>query len=91
VGAFDPAASANPWRCGVDAHLKPRPGVWDVRPERMPDRTAWIDAYELRAADYAACTYVALLGSGITPPAVASLVKLYDDECRVLALGLPIA
>lgn len=88
---FRARLSAKPWRCGVESHLKPRPGVWPVRPERMTDRAAWIDAYEQRAADFAACTYVASLGSSVTSPAIASMVKFHDDECRALASGLPMA
>jgi hypothetical protein len=88
---FRARLSAKPWRCGVESHLKPRPGVWPVKPERMPDRMAWIEAYEKRAAGFAACRFVESLGSGIVHPAVASVVKFHDDECRALDSGLPIA
>jgi hypothetical protein len=88
---FRARLSAKPWRCGVESHLKPRPGVWPVRPERMPDRIAWIDAYEKRAAGYAACAFVESIGSGIVHPTVASVVKLHDDECRALVSDMPLA
>jgi hypothetical protein len=88
---FRARLSAKPWRCGVESHLKPRPGVWPVRPERMPARLAWIDAYEKRAADYAACTFVESIGSGIVHPAVDSVVRFHDDVCRALVSGLPMA
>jgi hypothetical protein len=88
---FRARLSAKPWRCGVESHLKPRPGVWPVRPERMAERTAWIDAYEKRAASYAACKFLETYGSGIIPPAVASVVTFHDDQCRALASGVPMA
>jgi hypothetical protein len=88
---FRARLSAKPWRCGVESHLKPRPGVWPVQPERMPDRMAWIEAYEKRAARFAACRFVEALGSGIADPNVASVVKLHDEECRALYSGLPLA
>jgi hypothetical protein len=88
---FRARLSAKPWRCGVESHLKPRPGVWPVRPERMPARLAWIDAYEKRAADYAACAFIETIGSDIVHPAIGSIVEFHDKECRALVPGLPLA
>jgi hypothetical protein len=88
---FRARLSAKPWRCGVESHLKPRPGVWPVRPERMAERTAWIEAYEKRAANYAACRFLETYGSGIVHAAVASVVTFHDNECRALVAGLPLA
>lgn len=88
---FRARLSAKPWRCGMESHLKPRPGVWPVPPERMAERTAWIEAYEKRAANYAACKFLETYGSGIVHHAVASVVTLHDDECRALVSGLPLA
>jgi hypothetical protein len=88
---FRARLSAKPWRCGVDSHMKPRPGVWPVNAERMPDRVAWIEAYERRAAEFAACRFVESLGSGIVHPDVGSVVKFHDNECRAMVSGLPIA
>ena len=33
-------------RIGVSTHMKPRPGVWPVKPERMSQRQESIDAYQ---------------------------------------------
>jgi hypothetical protein len=88
---FRARLSAKPWRCGVESHLKPRPGVWPVAPERLPARSAWIEAYERRAAAFAACTFVESIGSGTTHPAMAALVKFHDDQCRALIPNLPLA
>jgi hypothetical protein len=88
---FRARLSAKPWRCGVESHLRPRPGVWPVQPERMPARMAWIEAYEKRATGFAACRFVEALGSGIVHPAIASVLKFHDDECRAMDSGLPIA
>jgi hypothetical protein len=35
---FRARLSAKPWRIGIADHLKPRPGVWPIRPERLPAR-----------------------------------------------------
>jgi hypothetical protein len=88
---FRARLSAKPWRCAIESHMKPRPGVWPVKPERMPDRMAWIDAYEERAAEFAACRFVESIGSGIVHPNVASVVKFHDDECRAVDSELPLA
>ena len=87
---FRARVSAKPWRIGIDHHIRPRPGVWPVRPERLPERREWVETYEAAAADFAACEFVEAVGSGIVHPAVAPVVKLHDDLSRATG-GLPIA
>jgi hypothetical protein len=87
---FRARLTAKPWRIGIDSHMKPRPGVWPVRPERLAERQAWIAAYEEKAAGYAACEFVEAIGSGIVHSAVAPIVKLHDDLSRATS-GLPVA
>ena len=87
---FRGRVSAKPWRVGVDHHIRPQPGVWPVRPERLPERQAWVEAYEAAAAGYAACEFVEDVGSGLVHPDVARVVRLHDDLCRASG-GLPIA
>ena len=87
---FRARVSPKPWRIGIDHHIRPRPGVWPVRPERLPQRQAWIDAYEQAATGFAACEFVEALGSGITHPELASVVRLHDELSRATS-GLPIA
>jgi hypothetical protein len=87
---FRARVSPKPWRIGIETHMKPRPGVWPVRPERLPERRAWIEAYEAAAEEFAACEFVEALGSGIVHPQVAPVVTLHDELSRAGA-GLPIA
>lgn len=88
---FRARLSAKPWRIGVASHMKPRPGVWPVRPERLRDRARWVAAYESRAADFAACTFLESLGSGVTHPKVDQVLALHDAECRATVAGALIA
>jgi hypothetical protein len=88
--SFRARVSPKPWRVGVAKHMRPRPGVWPVRPERLPERQEWIAAYEAMAAQYAACEFLDTVGSGVTHAQVATVVKLHDDLSRATS-GLPIA
>jgi hypothetical protein len=87
---FRARVSPKPWRIGIDHHIRPRPGVWPVRPERLPERQAWIEAYEAAADQFAACEFVEAIGSGVVHPGVAPVVRLHDDLSRATS-GLPIA
>ncbi len=79
---FRARVSPKPWRIGIPQHMKPRPGVWPVNPERLPERQAWIASYERAAEGYAACQFVAALGSGRVDPAAAEVQRLHDDLSR---------
>jgi hypothetical protein len=87
---FRARVSPKPWRIGIDQHIRPRPGVWPVRPERVPERQAWVEAYEAAAARFAACEFVEAVGGGVVHPEVARVVRLHDDLSRATS-GLPIA
>ena len=79
---FRARVSAKPWRIGIMQHLRPRPGVWPVAPERMALRTAWVADYEARAQGYAACRYLGDVGSGSTDLRVVPVRQWHDDLCR---------
>lgn len=87
---FRARVSAKPWRIGVQEHLKPRPGVWPVAAERLPARRAWVEAYERRAAGFAACAFVESLGSGAVHPTVRPVQELHDQLCAASS-GRPVA
>jgi hypothetical protein len=87
---FRARVSPKPWRIGIDRHIRPRPGVWPVNPERLPDRRAWIETFEAAATEFAACEYIESIGSGIVSPEVAPVVKLHDEMSRANS-GLPTA
>lgn len=87
---FRARVSPKPWRIGIQAHIKPRPGTWPVSEEQLPKRNAWVANYEASAKDYSACTYLTSVGSGVIHPAIQPVQELHDDLCRAFCQG-PIA
>lgn len=87
---FRARVSPKPWRVGVEQHLRPRPGVWPINPERMPDRARWVESYEKASQGYAACRYVESLGSGATAQGAREVQEIHDEMCRAMS-ELPIA
>ena len=79
---FRARVSPKPWRIGVKAHIKPRPGVGPIKPERMPERQAWIDKYDQAARQCASCRFVIALGGGRINPDAAAVQVLHDQMCR---------
>jgi hypothetical protein len=88
---FRARVSPKPWRIGISRHMKPRPGVWPVRPERLPDRNAWIAAYDAKATNFASCKFIESIGSGIVHVTVVPVQELHDELCRANAAEMPIA
>jgi hypothetical protein len=87
---FRARVSPKPWRIGIPHHMKPRPGVWPVDPERLPQRQMWIESYERAAEGYASCQFIAALGSGRVDPAAAEVQRLHDELSkanRALPIG----
>ncbi len=87
---FRARVSAKPWRIGIQQHMRPRPGVWPVAPERLPLRQAWVQAYEAKAQGFAACRWIETLGSTAVHPDVAPVLAWHDTLCRTTQ-GLPLA
>lgn len=79
-----------PWRIGIAQHMKPRPGIWPVKPERRAERERWIAQYERTAQGYAACAYAGELGAGSTDGAIDAVRELHDRLCRAES-DLPLA
>jgi hypothetical protein len=88
---FRARLTAKPWRIGISAHMRPRPGVWPVRPEMLGVRNAWIADYEARSAAFAACCFVESIGSGVVQESLQSVIDLHDRESRALMLGAQLA
>jgi hypothetical protein len=88
---FRARLTAKPWRIGVQSHMRPRPGVWPVRPDKMALRAAWVADYESKAAAYAACQFVESMGSGKVDLNVARIVEFHDDACRAMMPNMAIA
>jgi hypothetical protein len=87
---FRARVSPKPWRIGIEQHLRPRPGVWPVAPERMAARTAWIENYDEQSKAYASCAYLESLGSGRVD-AEAKFVQELHDSLAQSTSSLPIA
>lgn len=79
---FRARLTAKPWRIGIAAHLRPRPGVWPVDPARLPLREQWVAEYESKAAEFAACRFVESLGSGKVHRDLRPVIELHDRESR---------
>lgn len=87
---FRARVSAKPWRIGIREPLRPRSGIWPCPEALHAGRNAWIERYETRAADFAACRFVAAVGNGAVHPRAAVVQKAHDAMCRAHS-GLPIA
>lgn len=87
---FRARVSPKPWRIGITAHLRPRPGVWPIKSERLPERQRWVQQYERAATKFASCRYLETLGSGQVN-AKARDVRLLHDELARATTTLPIA
>jgi hypothetical protein len=87
---FRALLSPKPWRIGIADHMKPRPGLWPVNPERIPGRNLWIQKYEKAAEHYAACTFIEALGATTMAPEARAVQKLHDELSRAES-NLPIA
>jgi hypothetical protein len=86
---FRARVSANPWRIGM-RHVRPRPGIWPVHPDRIALRLAWIDEYEAAAAGFAACRHLAELGTGAPIERCLQVQRLHDELSGARS-GKPIA
>ena len=88
---FRARLSAKPWRVGIGEHLRPRPGVWPVSPDRLPARDAWVARYETVAEGYAACQYLGSAGNTLKVHMHALVVQELHDERTRANSGLPLA
>jgi hypothetical protein len=88
---FRARLTAKPWRIGIAAHMRPRPGVWPVQPERIAVRKEWLATYEASATSYSACHYIESLGSGVVDESVRELIDLHDAKSRALQSELKLA
>ncbi len=87
---FRARVSAKPWRIGIAEHLRPRPGVWPVKPDKLPQRQAWVKTYEAAAEKFSACRFLTEFGSGKTHQKAEQIRDLHDELCKSLT-DLPIA
>jgi hypothetical protein len=78
---FRARVSPKPWRIGID-RLRPRPGVWPVREELMPERQTWIEEYTKKSTCYSTCAYLMTLGSRTVNQKAEFVRKLHDELCK---------
>jgi hypothetical protein len=88
---FRARLTAKPWRIGIATHMRPRPGIWPVRPEHLAVRNEWLSKYESLAASYSACRYIESLGSGVVHESIKAVVELHDEKSGALLSGAKIA
>jgi ABC-type multidrug transport system fused ATPase/permease subunit len=87
---FRARLSAKPWRIGIAQHMRPRPGVWPVKPERLPERARWVADYEEAARGFAACRFVEAIGSSDVTVETESVRAAHDRWCAAES-DLPLA
>lgn len=78
---FRARVSPKPWRIGIKAHLKPRPGIWPINPERLPDREQWVNEYERKSESFASCRYIADMGNNYVDTRAEQVRVLHDELC----------
>lgn len=86
---FRARVSPKPWRIDVE-HIRPRPGVWPVRKERLPARREWVRNYERKAEAFASCRYELTLGRGRSSRRCDDIRRIHDRYCKAES-GLAIA
>ncbi len=87
---FRARLTPKPWRIGIETRLRPRPGVWPVAPERLPERQQWLAAYDAASTGYAACKFVGSFGSTNVHPHAAEVLRVHDSLSHAES-ALPVA
>lgn len=79
---FRARVSPKPWRIGIE-RLKPQPGVWPIKEERMEEYRDWVDKYENIVKNYSSCHYLMTLGSDKVVAKAEFVRKIHDDLGKV--------
>jgi len=87
---FRARVSPKPWRIGMEGHIMPRPGVWPVKEDKIPQRKKWVDRYEQLATNYSACEFLEEIGCGVVHPKCGLVLSLHDQLCGI-GSHLPLA
>ena len=87
--SFRARVSPKPWRIGIAARMGW--GTWPVVKEgALQRRTAWVDTYEAKSKDYAACAVLEDIGEGAESPRGRAVRALHDRLCQT-GRNLPLA
>ncbi|MBW8849313.1 MAG: hypothetical protein JF600_00905 [Xanthomonadales bacterium] len=87
---FRARLTPKPWRIGLQRLRPPSSAAWEPRHALLPARQAWIEAYQRRAAGYAACRHLETLGGGAEDPALVPQREFHDLVCAA-ERDLPLA
>jgi hypothetical protein len=61
-----------------------------VKPEHLPERTRWLEAYDAASEGFASCHFLEALGDGPECPAARDVRELHDELSRAVS-SLPLA
>ena len=87
---FRARVSPKPWRIGISQHIRPRPGVWPIAENRLPERARWVEQYDLLAPQFASCRFTEAIGSSTVSPEAEQVRFLHDKLCQSDSM-LPLA
>lgn len=82
---FRARLTPKPWRIGIGEHMRPRPGVWPLSPEKLAVRQQWTRRYEEKRQGYSACRFLYSLGQVTIDPEVGRVIRLHDDRCSAFS------
>lgn len=88
---FRARLTPKPWRIGMTARLRPRPGVWPVKPDAIQSRIEWVISYNTAAAPYASCTFLCGIGPSYVHQRIQPVLDLHDLRTSAHRHGAPIA
>jgi len=78
---FRARISPKPWRVDME-HIKPSPGVWPIKQEKMNARRDWIRRYDDKARHFSSCRFEATLGKGRTDRMCEAIRSVHDRYCK---------
>jgi len=86
---FRARLTGKPWRMGVKGRMGW--GAWPPTTDKaMARREEWITRYEMAAAGFSACRFIAQVGAAVEHPRATAIRHLHDESCRART-DLPLA
>jgi hypothetical protein len=79
---FRARLTPKPWRLGLPRLRAPCAAAWRLEHAELPERRAWISAYERASAGHAACRYLETLGQGPLDAGAEQIRQVHDQACR---------
>lgn len=88
---FRARLTPKPWRIGISTRIRPPVAAWSAEQATLPERVAWISAYEDRSDGYVACRYLRSLGDTTRIDPKAEHVRGLHDAMAGAGSDLPLA